>query len=320
MEKVGPLGGEPTRRLPAPSRREVIDGLTAELEAGGIPGARYEAERMLMHVLGVSRSDLLLHPETSVGPEEAGRIAAVSGRRLSGVPLQHIEGTVAFRDLVLLCDGRALVPRPETEQLVQRVVEWASRSRSTDGVRRVGRPARATAPALLSAALDIGTGSGAIALSLLQERVVSRAVAVDVSRSALEQARQNATRAGLVERVDFREVAASPWEAVGSDETFDIIVSNPPYIMDEEIETLPTEVRDNDPRVALAGGADGLDIVREVAAGAPPHIRSGGGLFLEVGAGQGELVQELLEDSGSWNTVHVLRDLSGRGRFVTAFS
>ena len=298
----------------------MIEGLTAELEAGGIPGARHEAERLLSHVLGVSRSELLLRAESPVGPEDAGRIAAVSGRRLSGVPLQHIEGTVAFRDLVLLCDGRALVPRPETEQLVQRVVEWASGSGSTNGVRRVGRPVRSTPPAPpLSAALDIGTGGGAIALSLLQEGVVSRAVAVDVSRSALEQARQNATRAGLEERIDFREVAASPWEVVGPDETFDVIVSNPPYIADEEVETLPTEVRDHDPRVALSGGTDGLDLVREIAAGAPSHIRSGGGLFLEVGAGQGERVLGLLEDSGSWSTVRIVTDLSGRGRFVIAF-
>jgi len=317
-ETTDPLGGEPLRRLPAPSRREVIEGLTAELEAGGIPGARNEAERLLSHVLGVSRSDLLLQGESPVGPEDAGRIAAVSGRRLSGVPLQHIEGTVAFRDLVLLCDGRALVPRPETEQLVQRVVEWASGAGSTDGVRRVGRPATATAPALLAAALDIGTGSGAIALSLLQERVVSRAVAVDVSRRALEQARQNATTAGLEERVDFREVVASPWEAISSDESFDVIVSNPPYIADGEVENLATEVRDHDPRVALAGGADGLDVIREIAVGAPARMRSGGGLFLEVGAGQGEPVRGLLEDSGSWNSVRVQADLSGRGRFVIA--
>ena len=124
----------PIRRLPGPSRREVIDGLTAELDAGGVEGARYEAERMVAHVLGLSRTDLLLNANLAVVPEEAGRIASISRRRLSGVPLQHIEGTVAFRDLVLVCDGRALVPRPETEQLVQAVLDWACGTEASGGV------------------------------------------------------------------------------------------------------------------------------------------------------------------------------------------
>ncbi len=311
------MGGEPTRRLSAPSRRDVIEGLTTELEAGGIQGARHEAERLLCRVLEVSRTDLLLGADSPVGPEEAGRIAAISRRRLSGVPLQHIEGTVAFRDLELLCDGRALVPRPETEQLVQRVVDWAFSAESTDGVRRVRRAAATVVPAL-EAALDIGTGSGAIALSLLHEGVVNRAVAVDISSGALGQARQNAVRAGLEKRVDFREVAVSPWDAVSPEETFDVIVSNPPYIADAEVETLSPEVRNHDPRVALAGGVDGLDLVREIAGRALHHLRPGGGLFLEVGVEQGERARGLLEDAGTWRTVQVLQDLAGRGRFVIA--
>lgn len=308
---------EPMRRLPGPSRREVIAGLAAELEAGGIQGAVHEAERLLCYVLDVSRTDLLLRADSPVSPEEAGRIATVSRRRLSGVPLQHIEGTVAFRDLELLCDGRALVPRPETEQLVQRVVDWAFSRETTDGVRRVRRSATALAPAL-DDALDIGTGSGAIALSLIHERVAERAVAVDISSVALEQARQNALRAGLEQRVDFRRVVASPWDVIGSEETFDVIVSNPPYIADGEVEALAPEVRDHDPRIALAGGVDGLDLVRAIVNRAMRHLRPGGGLFLEVGDGQAERVRGLLEDMGSWRSVEALPDLAGRGRFVIA--
>jgi len=311
--------GGPARRPPAPSRRELLDGLAAELETGGIDGPRHEAERILAHVLGVSRTDLVLRADLSISPEDAGRIADLSRQRLSGVPLQHIEGTVAFRDLVLVCDGRALVPRPETEQLVQKVVDWARDSRAVDGVRRVVRrePGRG---ARRGVALDIGTGSGAIALSLLQEGVVSRAVAVDVSRSALEQAAENAARLDLDARIEFRETERSPWDAIGRDESFDVIVSNPPYIADGVVDTLAPEVRDHDPREALAGGVDGLDLIREIVAGAHRHLRPAGGLFLEVGAEQGERVRSLLSEDPAWVRVQVMPDLAGRERFVVALS
>jgi release factor glutamine methyltransferase len=297
----------------------VIEGLAAELEAGGIEGSRHEAERVVAHVLGVSRTDLVLHANLVVLPEEAGRIATISRRRLSGVPLQHIEGTVAFRDLVLVCDGRALVPRPETEQLVQGVVDWARGTEASGGVRRVVRRDETT-QSPLQIALDIGTGSGAIALSLLDEGVVSRAVAVDVSAPALDQAAQNASSLGLDKRVEFRRTGKSPWEVIGPDETFDVIVSNPPYVEDSVVPTLPTEVRDHDPREALAGGVDGLDVVREIVEGASSHVRPGGALFLEVGADQGEAVRRLLEGDPSWNTVRVTPDLAGRERFVVALA
>ena len=319
MNHPVPYDEGPIRRLPGPSRREVIDGLTAELDAGGVEGARYEAERVVAHVLGLSRTDLLLNANLVVVPEEAGRIASISRRRLSGVPLQHIEGTVAFRDLVLVCDGRALVPRPETEQLVQAVLDWARGTAASGGVRRVARRDDPSQPRL-EVALDIGTGSGAIALSLLQEDIVSRAVALDVSQPALDQAAQNASTLGLDERIEFRKTGTSPWESIGPDETFDLIVSNPPYVEDSVIATLPTEVRDHDPREALAGGVDGLDVVRQIVAGAPAHIRAGGGLFLEVGADQGENVRRLLEQGPSWKTVCVTPDLAGRERFVVALT
>lgn len=317
-DSTGVEGG-PTRRLPGPSRREVIEGLAVELETAGIDGGRHEAERVLAHALGVTRSDLLLHPDRLVGPEEAGRIASISRRRISGVPLQHIEGTVAFRDLVLLCDGRALVPRPETEQLVQQVVDWASGTASSGGVRRVNRPRPGAEPPL-NDILDIGTGSGAIALSLIQECLAARAIAVDISPLALDQAAENAARLGLEERIEFRKTDASPWDAIDPAEIFDAIVSNPPYIEDAALDTLPAEVRDHDPSEALLGGSDGLDVIRGIVGEARAHLRPGGGLFLEVGAGQTERVRRLLEDGAAWKAVRVVSDLSGRDRFVIALA
>ena len=315
MNRRPPDGAGPVR-LPAPTRREILDGLSEELASAGIEPGRRDAERLVAHALGISRSELILEPGTRIEPEDAGRIADLARRRLAGVPLQHLEGTVAFRDLVLLCDDRALVPRPETEQLVQEVVDWASKPGISEGVRRVVRPTRSP----VGIALDIGTGSGAIALSLLQEGVVDRAVAVDISGRALEQARENARRLGLDDRIEFRRVSESPWEGVEASEAFDLIVSNPPYIAEREIDSLAPEVRDHDPREALSGGEDGLDVVRQVVLGARAHLRSGGGLFLETGAGQAAVVRGLLEDAGGWVAVRVREDLAGRERFVIALA
>ena len=226
---------------------------------------------------------------------------------------------MAFRDLVLVCDGRALVPRPETEQLGELIVDWARGAGASGGVRRVVRREETSRPRL-DVALDIGTGSGAIALSLLREGIVSRAVAIDVSARALDQAGENARSLGLDERVDFRLTGQSPWEVIESGETFDLIVSNPPYVEDSVVPTLPTEVRDHDPREALAGGVDGLDVVRRIVASASAHLRPGGGLFLEVGADQGEAVRRMLEQESSWDEVRVTPDLAGRERVVVALA
>jgi release factor glutamine methyltransferase len=306
---------EKLRRLPAPSRREVLDGLEAELEAGGIEGARREAERLVARALDLQRQDLLLHAGEPVSPEGAGRIAALMRLRLSGVPLQHIEGTVAFRDLVLLCDDRALIPRPETEQLVQLVMDWAFATRG-QGVRRVVRPVSGGSPPL-GRVLDIGTGSGAIALSLLQEGIANLVVGVDLSARALDQARENATRLGLAGRIELRAVRSSPWDAIEAGERFDAIVSNPPYVADGEIPALQVEVRHHDPREALAGGPDGLEVIRQITAEASDYLEPGGAIFLEIGASQGESVARLLEAASAWHHVSVERDLSGRERFVT---
>ncbi len=310
---------EPVRKLPAPTRREVIDGLAEELGAGGIAGARHEAERILCHVLGISRTELLLSVAGPIEPADAGKVAQIVRRRLAGVPLQHIEGTVAFRDLVLVSDGRALVPRPETEQLVQLVVDWAVHYGDAPGVRRVRRSTGQRIP-LRDSALDIGTGSGAISLSLVLEGIVRLAVGVDVSNLALEQAAENRARADLDDSVELRCVEGSPWDGVGPSETFDIIVCNPPYVTEAEMDELPREVREHDPHVALLGGVDGLDMVREIARKATEHLNPGGGLFLEIGERQGRDVLGILADKGPWKVLRLAQDLAGRDRFVIALT
>ncbi|MFQ5889040.1 MAG: N5-glutamine methyltransferase family protein [Gemmatimonadota bacterium] len=339
-EAAGGTAGRGIAPPPAPTRREAVLGLAEELGSAGVESARLEAERLVCHALGIDRAELALTGAERLTPEEAGRLARAVGRRLSGEPLQHIEGTVAFRQLVLAADRRALIPRPETEQLVDLVAAWgARRSRQRAGggesaVRVVRRPMtdpaggfREADPssgrrkrALVGCALDIGTGSGAIALSLAVEGIAARVVATDVSGEALEQAAENRARLPpeVAERVELRRSAGPVWEPVRPGERFDLIVSNPPYVTDRELEELPPDVGDHEPREALAGGPDGLEVLREIVAEAARHLKPGGALFLEIGPAQGEAVRRLLEATGRWRRVEVEPDLTGRDRFVRA--
>lgn len=301
-EGEGPGG---MKKPAGPNLRAVVDGVAEELEAGGIEdGARREAERLVCHALGLDRHELALGDERPrLGAEEAGRLARATRRRLNGEPLQYIEGTVQFRDLLLQCDRRALIPRPETEQLVERVAQWLRRRDEGGTVDR---------------ALDIGTGSGAIALALLDEGLVRRAVGVDVSREALMLAGQNRERIldEEGERLELRLASSPLWSSVSSSERFDLVVSNPPYVSDGEMEDLPGDVRAYEPEVALAGGTEGMEVIHEILARGARYLRPGGALFLEIGEDQADAVREAASESGEWGEVRVGRDLAGRDRFV----
>lgn len=320
------------RRPRGPSRRQALEGIARELAAGGIESARIEAEHLISLALGISRSDLHLSLDDELSAENARTLADAVRRRLTGEPLQHIEGNVEFRDLVLVADRRAFVPRPETEQLLDRILAWARErqqavsSAAEEGPEETG-PAdaegvmvvtRSAGGAYVDAALDVGTGSGAISLTLAKEQVATRILALDRSAQALEQATENRRRVGpMAASVEFRLVEGALWEAVGEAERFDLIVSNPPYVSTAEMERLPPEVR-HDPSEALVAGEDGLDVIREILAGARDHLRPGGALFLEIGEGQGERVAELLADSGDWARVAIQEDLAGKTRFAFA--
>jgi release factor glutamine methyltransferase len=304
----------------APTRREALAGAARDLEAVGLESPRLEAERLLAHVTGLSRAELGRDADLPLPPREAGAFARALSRRLAGAPLQHIEGTVEFRELLLVCDARALVPRPETEQLVDLVVRWQRGHRpardGSPGVRPVPRPATLVPP--LRSALDIGTGSGAIALSLAAEDVAESVVALDVSADALSQAAENRSRLGLVDRVELRSCRPSIWDALRAGEAFDAIVSNPPYLREDEIPALRPEVREHEPRAALSGGDDGLEVIRTIVAGAADRLRPGGALFLEIAADQGDAVGRLLREAGRFARVEIRRDLAGRERFAVA--
>jgi release factor glutamine methyltransferase len=272
--------------------------LAAEhLASRGVGDARLDAELLLAHVLGLRRLDLYLQFERPLQPAEVAAYREVVRRRARREPLQYILGTAAFRELVLAVDSRVLIPRPETEVLVGEVLAWAA----TRGPCRV--------------ALDVGTGSGAIALSLLREGPFERVVATDVSAGALDVAAANAAALGLEDRVDLRLGAL--WDPIGGVERFDVIVANPPYVADSERVTLMPEVVEHEPGEALFGGADGLEVVRAIVAGAPSHLQAGGLLALEVGVGQPGVVAELMAAAGLVG-VRRVADLTGRERVVLA--
>jgi len=210
--------------------------------------------------------------------------------------LQYIEGEAHFRELRLRVDRRVLIPRPETEQLVQRVLDWAA-----------GRPGLAAA--------DVGTGSGAIALALATEGPFHRVVATDVEPGALDAARANHAAAAPEAPVEFR--LGDGVEPLAG-ERFDALVSNPPYIGTGERASLDAEVRDWEPAAALFAGADGLDVVRRLVAGAPRVLAPGGLLALEIGEGQGAAVAALVRAAGAFGEPRVEKDLAGRDRIVLA--
>ncbi len=275
------------------------------LGAKGIRDGRLDAELLLAHVLGLTRLDLYLQHDRPLKPDELEAFKALLKRRASREPLQYVIGTTGFRELELITDARALIPRPETEVLVGEVLAWATRSPSVSsnggGVRSL-------------TALDLGTGSGAIALSLLKEGPFSRVVATDSSSAALELARENAERHSLLDRLDLRE--GPLFEPLERDELFDVIVSNPPYIPDGDRESLQEEIRRWEPERALYAGPEGLAILSVLVRDGPAFLTPGGMMAVEVGDGQANEIVRTMEETGRFGQIRVVADLSDRERVV----
>ncbi len=286
----------PARKGPL-SLLEVVRSSTEYLARHAVDSARLNAEHLAAHVLGKkNRIDLYLEFDRPLGPAELDPMRELLRRRAAGEPLQHLLGTVEFHGREFLCDARALVPRPETERLVELVLE------------RI--PAESAA-----AVLDVGTGSGVIALTIAAERPGVRVVALDQSADALALARENAARLGLESRVECVESDLLAARGAG---TFDVIVANLPYVPTAEIAGLSREVR-RDPALALDGGADGLDLVARLAREAAPRLRPGGLLALEIGHDQAERVQKLLAEAG-WTGISTAPDYQQIARFVFALA
>jgi len=275
---------------------EMVRWTEGYLREKGLESPRLNGELLLAGTLGLKRLDLYLQFDRPLTPDELAEFKARLRRRAKREPLQYIEGQAAFRDLRLRVDPRVLIPRSETELLVDEVLAWA---RGREGLH----------------ALDVGTGSGAIALSLATEGPFARVVATDVSADALEVARANHAATPPGSPVEFYPGAVY---APVRGQTFDVVVSNPPYIGESERGALDAGVRDWEPAQALFSGETGLDVIRELVAGAPEVLRAGGLLALEIGWKQAEAVAELVRAVDGFSEPVVRRDLEGRDRIVTA--
>jgi release factor glutamine methyltransferase len=271
--------------------QEILTATTGYLQKHGVESPRLNAEHLLAHVLGKKRIDLYLEFDRPLGDRELDPMRDLMKRRATGEPLQHLLGAIEFHGRTFLCDKRALIPRHETEHLVEILLALPEKPASI---------------------LDIGTGSGVIALTLAAEWPDARVDAIDISPAALALAAENAARLGVAERVRFIEsdlFAAVPGE-------YALMVANLPYIPAGEIAGLSREVR-ADPVNALDGGPDGADIIRALLDQARAHLTPGGSVALEIGAGQAEMLVEHLRLLG-YKDVRATADYAGINRFLFA--
>jgi release factor glutamine methyltransferase len=270
----------------------------ARLRGAGLAEPRREAGTLLAHALGRDRAFLITHADDALTAAQASDFRARVGRRAAGEPFQYIAGRQEFYGLEFEVSPDVLIPRPETELLVEEALKLLGGS---DG------------PLLC----DVGTGSGCIAVTLLHERKDARGFALDVSPAALAVAARNAARHGVGERL--RVLVSDCFDALRAGEhkglRFDLVASNPPYIAEADIEGLQKEVRDHEPRAALTPGGDGLTVIRRLVAEAPEFLRPGGHLLLEIGYGQHEQVAALI-DPAAWALLDIHRDLQGIPRTV----
>jgi len=284
----------------APTIADLLSKSTGWLKERGSTTPRLDAELLLAEVLDFNRVDLYVHFDQPLTPGEVDRLRELIRRRGEGEPIAYILGRAFFRNLNLKVNRSVLIPRPETEHLVETAVDFLMEGDWP-------RP---------PAVLDLGTGSGAIAIAITAAFPDAEITASDASGEALELAEENARGAGVGSRLRF--IQSNLFEGLDPLETYDLIVSNPPYVSEEEWVALPRDVRDFEPREALYGGSDGLDFYRVLADQAPQFLKPGGELILEIGATQGQAVLELLQASGNFKSALVTPDLAGLDRVVSA--
>lgn len=269
----------------------------------GIQNPRLNAELLLARSLNLGREGLYIHLQDPIGEKEKTVLEELIQRRVSGEPLQYILEHQEFWSMDLKVNPRVLIPRADTELLVEQALFVLS------GICSERPPS----------VLEVGTGSGAVAIALAREVATIFLVATDISGQALLLARQNAQEAGVSEKIGFIEGdLMGAFRLSEGKEPFDLILSNPPYIVRSEIGRLAREVKDFEPMLALDGGEDGFDFHRAIISQSPEYLRRGGWLLLEVGQGQAQEVTEMVEKTGKFSPSGRIQDLSGVERVVRA--
>lgn len=287
----------PNRSEDAWTVGRLLSWTTEFLKKRGSESPRLDAEVMLASVLGWERVQLYTHFEDEIGEAQRGRYRDLVRRRAEGAPVAYLVGRKEFYSLRFDVSPAVLIPRPESEFVVIEAIEALK---------------TLEAPRLV----DVGTGSGCLAVACAHQLTKAKVTAIDLSPKALEVARKNAERHKLIDRVEFLEgdllgpLADAP--------TLDAIVSNPPYIPTDDVANLEPGVRDHEPILALDGGADGLEVVRRLIREAAPRLKPGGHLILEIGTAQEASVRELLSDEQVWELRPTIRDLQGHPRVIHA--
>jgi release factor glutamine methyltransferase len=307
--------------------REALKQGIGRLREADVASFTLAAEILLLHVLGRDRMWIYAHPEEIVGDEDARRYFALIARRAAGEPTQHLTGKQEFWGLEFEVTPEVLIPRPETEHVIEVALDRLALREV-----RAGRPNKNDGAGLRIA--DIGTGSGCIAIALAKELPAAQIQAVDISPAAIAVARRNAANHGVADRVHFVEgdllgyLDGSPMLAqhaaplqrtsmASSGTLLDLVVSNPPYVARREAETLAREVREHEPEIALFGGEEGYELYGELIRQAAQHLKPGGILVLELGHNSLPAVEPLL-DAEHWSNVGVTNDLAGIPRVIAA--
>ena len=276
----------------------LIDWTKDHFAKAGLENPRLEAEVLLCHVVGMTRVELYTKYATIPGAESLARFKALIRRRIAGEPTQHLTNKAEFYGVPLYVDDRVLIPRPESERLVDVALETIDRETETT-------------------IADLCTGSGCIAVALARSLPAARILAIDISVDALEVARRNVEDIGLADRITLTEGdLTAPLRDAGRAGTLDMIVANPPYVRSDEVETLAVEIRDHEPRAALVAGPEGTEFHRRIAGGAPEMLRDGGALIMEIGEDQGPAVTGMMKMAG-FREVKLTKDLSSRDRVAS---
>ena len=277
--------------MPISIAEAILQGAN-KLRKAGVPEARREAGSLLAFLLEKDRTFILSHADDPISTEQATLFQEFLDARAQGEPAQYITGRQDFYGLEFEVTPAVLIPRPETELLVEAAIKLVG--------------------AEVVSVCDVGTGSGCIAITLLTQLPQARAIAVDVSAAALEIAKRNAARHRVTDRIEF---LLSDCLASVPQQTFDLIVSNPPYVSEDAVATLQREVRDFEPRVALTAGADGLDVIRRLVTDARRYLKPHGHFLFEIGFDQHEAVGNLI-DAQVWELLDIHQDLQGIPRTV----
>lgn len=281
--------------------RGLLKVTTDYLQKKQIDAYRLTAEILLAHCLNITRMDLYLDLDRPLNDSEVSAYREAIRRRTSREPLEYITGMQEFWSLSFYVDKRVLIPRPETELLVEQAVDLWKKAALNDNPR----------------ILDLGTGSGVLAVALAKEIPKARIWASDISEGAIEVARMNAQRNDVSDRIDFRHGdLLQPF--AHQDLAFDLIVSNPPYVSSEEYDALPPEVRDHEPGLALEGHQDGLFYIKRIIEQCPNFLRPGGWLLLEMAPGQTEKALELIDSIKAYSESARIKDYSRLYRVVRA--